>query len=1048
MVHQIGIITCFLCCFFPILSPVFASGNHPEFPLRHYGSDLGFDASEIYTITTGPKDFLWIGTGNGPYWFDGHQFHQVTVNDGYLSTLCLYAKRIDEEYMLLIGIRPNFLYLIRENQIIRSWSLPSGGEYFHFEPEQGLFSIFGNGSNWNIDLKRGKLVNYQNRRLLDLSGVGPGPTGKPFLRFNNDPFLYHCEGGMLYTVDSLPGNRIFGLEYWGGTLELGKEELENNLVERDTDGQRDGLVGWTDRGIFHLSKSLEVIGQGPGPDGMDYGGIRKSFWDQTGALWFISQKGNLYWYKDGVVSPVRNELLNASCQVNTWYEDRQGNIWVGTEGKGLFCLPNTQFSNYHQFPGLKDEFITSLALGSDNSLFIGTNSGLKTLPGDSSPMPGRGNFSNLPRGLESGYILSIACLADKVYLSRSGYKTKNIFDTFLHSNYRIGNWASFAKSDSQRIAVGKWSTTSILQRTETGWIPEFQVHTRPGYGRVNDMLFEGDSLWLATATGLYIVNLEGNSIEQIDLSRDMERDWRSIDLQDLESQNITPNKNDSKRLPKWKIIDDDITTMGLQPNCYAIEADPKRGMWLGTQNGVYLWNGEDWKALGSLLGKGEHSKGSPYDNQEQMNESPGKCRAIAMDPAGRVWIGTETGLKVFHNSQLHSFNTSNGLAGNQIRALLPDPQRQLLWIGTTTGLSAIPLNIELSDQRSRIKLLSITELHQNIDLPIAPFELPYDQNSLHIVFSALYNTGPNEVQYQYRLLDADSLWHSNSSNEAWLMSLKPGNYRFEVRSKVPGLAWSSPIGVDFIIHSPLWQRPLFQLGVLAFFLIVLSLIFLKRTALIRKRETEKRRYLREIHNLEQQALRASLNPHFVFNALHSVQHFLIKYQDKAGIKFITRLAKLIRLNMDTAQQKAIPLKDEIKRLKLYLDLEKTRLKEKLQYQFDISPVLEDTNPLLPNMILQPIVENAIWHGIAPTGDQGLIIIRLFRENEQLLICEVIDNGVGLGAGTDQSLMTPHTSKGLELIRQRIVLMDKRNTLELMDNSSGRGATARLSIYLL
>lgn len=993
MVHQVGIISCIACLFCLLNIGVKANANtSSQFHLRQYGSELGLEASEIYSIATGADGHLWLGTGNGLYWFDGHHFQRFDHKSGFASSICLLVKPIGKEYILVAGTWPDFLYLIKGTQIIYKWELPfnmGNSQLLGWQGDRSNLTIFSGMDHMQYNLQSGASQVKRDHRILCISGVLDRPNRPPLITYDDDNRFFSIDQGQILPFDSVSATYINGI----------------------TTTQKGEIICWTDEHLYKLSNDLQELGHRPSPSGNEYGGIRQMFMDRNEQLWFISNSGILYWERAGKVFPILNDQLDQNCQINSWHEDPEGNIWIGTEGKGLFCLPATEFYNFNQGSGLGSDYITCLKLGPDNSLYIGSYTGLDVLPGHRmeldkySPLPvntaKEGPGIALTMGLHEGALFSYEGFFKYPHEEQWSNKPLPLF----------ASWVSSATIDEKTVVLGRWGALTVLKKEDNKWTKGFKLGPEPQMGKVNALMVHKDSLWIAAAGGLFCMDLQERVLKSINLRRDsLVKSGRESLVQ--ARNDLSPNKADLHR-----------------PYCYTLVLDKEERIWLGAQDGTYIRSGQNWERL------------------HHASEEIGKTRSLTVDPKERIWIGTENGLKIYDQGEIRTFSTSNGLAGNQVRKLLPDLSRNLMWIGTTTGLSALSLDLEFSPQKSQLKFLSITELHHQSQLSASTFELPYDQNSLQIRFSAFYHIGPGEVQYQYRLLGADSLWHSTVSNEAWLMSLSPGSYRFEARSLVPGKSWSNSEGIDFIIHPPFWQKAYFQIGVLLTLLIILSLVFLKRTSTIRLREANKRKYLREIHNLEQQVLRASLNPHFVFNALNSIQHYLVRYQDKSGIKFISGLARLIRTNMDTAQQRAIPLQEELDRLQLYLDLEKTRLKENLQFKIDLHPELAHENPMIPNMILQPIVENAIWHGIAPSNDPGEIMIFVQREDQHRISIEIKDNGVGLKSSSEGSLMIPHTSKGLQMIRQRIAMYDERNTLELLSNPDGRGACARFTLFI-
>lgn len=205
----------------------------------------------------------------------------------------------------------------------------------------------------------------------------------------------------------------------------------------------------------------------------------------------------------------------------------------------------------------------------------------------------------------------------------------------------------------------------------------------------------------------------------------------------------------------------------------------------------------------------------------------------------------------------------------------------------------------------------------------------------------------------------------------------------------------------------------------SFFLI---LYFRQRNQKIRA--VEKAEAIHKMAGLEMQSLRSQLNPHFMFNSLNSIQTLILKEDSDKSQSYLSRFARLLRMLLENADAPFIPLRKEIDFLQLYLSLESLRVPD-LQYSFSTDPVLNTEQTLIPNMFLQPYVENAIWHGLSHKETDKQLQIRIYRENGTVNY-EIEDNGVGRKkSGELKSLFRKqHQSKGMELLNKRIKLLNK------------------------
>ena len=192
----------------------------------------------------------------------------------------------------------------------------------------------------------------------------------------------------------------------------------------------------------------------------------------------------------------------------------------------------------------------------------------------------------------------------------------------------------------------------------------------------------------------------------------------------------------------------------------------------------------------------------------------------------------------------------------------------------------------------------------------------------------------------------------------------------------------------------------------------------------RKNENDKLKAKEKLISLEQQALMAMMNPHFVFNIMNSIQYFINTREQELANEVLTGFAKLIRTNLEICSKSYITLEEEVSYLQQYLSLEKIRFGTKMNYTFNIPDSADLDDILIPSMLLQPFVENAVWHGIMPSDHGGDIHVDL-RCNANEVVIKIIDTGVGIKNSKPSNDET-HISRGMKLINDRIALLNKIN----------------------
>lgn len=174
--------------------------------------------------------------------------------------------------------------------------------------------------------------------------------------------------------------------------------------------------------------------------------------------------------------------------------------------------------------------------------------------------------------------------------------------------------------------------------------------------------------------------------------------------------------------------------------------------------------------------------------------------------------------------------------------------------------------------------------------------------------------------------------------------------------------------------------------------------------------------------LESQSLNSSMNRHFIFNSLNSIQYYINMQDRKSANRYLTSFAKLIRKNLDSSQQNETSLKDELDRLELYLSLEQMRFQGRFDYEISISPDVNVEDITIPAMMLQPFLENSIWHGILPSEKHGELEVYISEMNQGVEI-EIKDNGIGVETSKSLKAETEngHISQGMDITQNRIQL---------------------------
>lgn len=430
---------------------------------------------------------------------------------------------------------------------------------------------------------------------------------------------------------------------------------------------------------------------------------------------------------------------------------------------------------------------------------------------------------------------------------------------------------------------------------------------------------------------------------------------------------------------------------------------------LATKDGLYSFNGYDIKAV--------------ITKSLALNNSSVKLIENCMTFSAYGTSGD--GLFLDKDGVITAFNANNGLLGNFVQSLLF--QRDTLWIGTGKALQFVwfandKFNISPALFKGEVADILKAEkgvfIHNNESMyAVYPNNLSFTKPELtlsntfnpnisnnsalilrkndNITFSYALNSLWDEQHsvFAYRLLPNDTNWIYDKASGLTLDKLDFDTYSFEIKGRDAQGVWSKTKMRSFEVKPYIYQRFWFEplLYTLLGLLIGIVIYMLQK-----QKDRDLRRENLLLHS-SLNSLKLQINPHFIFNALNSLQYLIAADKKKQSAKFLTHFAGLVRDILDSSQENLVTIEEEIKRLNTYLGLEEARLeKGNIDLEIHNTTPYELSELLIPNMLLQPLVENAIWHGFVNSEKQPKLQMNLYnKEEKQVLLLELIDNGVGM-----------------------------------------------------
>lgn len=350
------------------------------------------------------------------------------------------------------------------------------------------------------------------------------------------------------------------------------------------------------------------------------------------------------------------------------------------------------------------------------------------------------------------------------------------------------------------------------------------------------------------------------------------------------------------------------------------------------------------------------------------------------------------------------------------------------------------------DQRINISRISVNGNVYDIKHRI---ELDHDENNIEIDYALSEIDIYNQVKYKYSLSSSDPNWvEVGSKKNLMFTNLKPGNYSFRILStSIDGFWIDNQKSIDLIINPP-WYLTWWAKALWIFLCLLLLFILTKIYVNYQKRNLE---YDKRFAQLETMILKSQMNPHFIFNSLNSIRYLFMKDEKHKGLKYITKFAKLLRSTLHHGEEALVKLSEEIELTELYIELEQLRFEGKFEFVASYDEDYEWRNILVPPFVVQPLVENAFWHGLSQSKKENKELkIKVEKQDADWLI-QVIDNGIGM-SNSKPSLdkeVGKEKSYGLSILKERFELInslgDHHYSLRIDSNSDIEGTTVTIEI---
>ncbi len=478
---------------------------------------------------------------------------------------------------------------------------------------------------------------------------------------------------------------------------------------------------------------------------------------------------------------------------------------------------------------------------------------------------------------------------------------------------------------------------------------------------------------------------------------------------------------------------------------YAIDIFSGSCCWIGTKPGLFIYDLiqdslltenpilpynisdieiiAEGKGYVSTFSNGLYFVDQNLDRVEKLRSFPDKIKNISFSKE-YLCAATDDGVSLLNvkTEELSLINKYNYLPSNDVECVSLD--YPYCWIGTNNGVIRIHLSGQKKPDSMAIQFNSILFGDDEIEQLHVGRHSTLERNVQFRYSSVNYNAS-HKIEYEYRLIGIDNNWQRSDSRKVSYQSLAPGDYRFEVKAFDGMNRQSETLAFPFTLSKNWYETLLFRIVLLTLFgylVYFFTQAFLSRRL---QRLEEKRKNEKKVDGMKMTALQNHMNPHFVSNALYSIQDMIEKEQNWEAGEYTSLFADLIRRSMRYTTTERISLHQEIEFLKVYIELESIRKNDSIDVSFIVDPQLEKEKRsiMIPPLLIQPVIENAFKHAFNSDIKEPKLEIDISNLDQAIKV-RVQDNGIGFKTNSKDT-SSSKMSTGLETVRERLFLNSKQ-----------------------
>lgn len=755
-----------------------------------------------------------------------------------------------------------------------------------------------------------------------------------------------------------------------------------------------------------------------------HGGMRVSVSKQYDDTYLVSADNFLSEYKNGKV----NKITSVNYSILSALKDTYNNYWISTIDGGLFLYRSDDTTFSHPENYLSGKTVGKIMQDHEGAFWITTlTDGVFYMP----------HMDVLLANAASG-------ISDNVTYVFADTINKLVFCADPKGNLFVRSRNKTLKTINCNTRPDKPNQVKIIIPLASG---EY-------------LLFGRNSLRLNTKTGRinYLKDLEGISAA---ISDGVGTTWAS--------RQVSLLRIDSRENKVWAEND-------FNAKINSIYAADDSTLWLGTERGLLVYNHKRHalqaipanipdKGVISITRFSKNKNLVIYKsdgilvvddkltvvNSLRVDVQGYSIRHVTKDAQGNIWISTNKGvLRIDRELHIRNLQEQHGLPSNIVNAIGTDDHT--VYVASDKGLIQFPISKNFFNVTPPDIYLKSVIINNEFHSSDTVFRLNYKQNFIKVLVTPINYRISDDIVTYYKMDGVDQDWKATKNDEIEYTTLPPGTYRLVIyavnNDQVPS---AKRLTLAFAIAPPFWQTWWFITTVIILAVFLIGILFKWRLALVRRRSRERANLQAQLGQMEMQALRSQMNPHFIFNAINSIQHYILTNEPVLANKFLVKFSKLIRNILEQSKQELIPLKEEIETLRFYIEIEALRFEDSFSYRIEVADNIDLAGIRIPPLILQPYVENAIWHGLLLKKGKKELLVKIHQKSGNLIV-EIDDNGIGRQAARAfEKKETKKKSLGMKITQNRLELLGKslgmNIQVNLVDKSNASGEAEGTTVIL-